>query len=104
MNNLDRLPPQSVESEQAFLAAIIMGGPRSKKILVQARGQGMEADDFYHRPHGRIWAAMVELHEVEGEQDADNAAGCTVQLLTSNSSTRLATTPPNTKSSSASQT
>lgn len=56
--NLDRLPPQAVDVEKAVLGAMLIDG--------RAVGRAVELlseDAFYHRPHGRIYTAMISLYE-----------------------------------------
>lgn len=57
-SNLDRMPPQALEVEKAVLGAMLIDG--------RAVGRAIELLDeeaFYHRAHGRIYAAMISLYE-----------------------------------------
>jgi len=53
---LDRIPPQSLEAEQAVLGAILLDG--NALVTVMER---LTSDDFYRTAHQHIYAAMVEL-------------------------------------------
>ncbi|MCY3739269.1 MAG: replicative DNA helicase [Gemmatimonadaceae bacterium] len=55
---LDRMPPQAVEVEQAVLGAMLIE-PRAVGRAIEL----LEEEVFYHGPHARIFAAMVELWE-----------------------------------------
>jgi len=56
---MDRLPPQALEVEKAVLGACLLdkrGVSRAGEVI---RGP----DDFYHRAHGRIWMALVDMFD-----------------------------------------
>ncbi|HEY9682659.1 MAG TPA: replicative DNA helicase [Oculatellaceae cyanobacterium] len=56
--NIERLPPQSLDAEQAVLGALLVspdGLPRIVDIL--------EADNFYRKAHQVIYAAMLDLFD-----------------------------------------
>jgi replicative DNA helicase len=54
--SIDRLPPQSLEAEQAVLGAIILEGEAITKAI-----EILCSDDFYRDAHRKIYNAMVEL-------------------------------------------
>jgi replicative DNA helicase len=54
----DRLPPQSLDAEQAVLGSILID--RDAIIEVSAF---LSPDDFYRQAHGRIYAAMLDLSQ-----------------------------------------
>ena len=58
VNNLERMPPQAVEVEQAVMGAMF--------IDQQAIGRAIEMLDetyFYHAPHSKIYLAMRSLYD-----------------------------------------
>lgn len=55
---VDRLPPQSLEAEQAVLGAIILEGESIIKAI-----EILSADDFYREAHRKIYVAMLELFD-----------------------------------------
>jgi replicative DNA helicase len=55
---LDRMPPQAVEVEQAVLGAMLIDGRAVGRAV-----ELLEEEAFYHRPHGRIYTAMISLYE-----------------------------------------
>lgn len=56
--DVGRLPPQSIEAEQAVLGAILLD-PRELDRAVEIVG----ADDFYRDAHRKIFRAMLALHQ-----------------------------------------
>ena len=56
--NLERMPPQAVEVEQAVLGAMLID-PRAIGRAIEVLG----ADCFYHLPHGVIFRAILALYE-----------------------------------------
>ncbi len=54
--SVDRLPPQSLEAEQAVLGAIILEGESITKAI-----ELLSAEDFYRESHRKIYNAMLEL-------------------------------------------
>uniref|UniRef100_A0A7C4AJB4 Replicative DNA helicase n=1 Tax=Thermodesulfovibrio aggregans TaxID=86166 RepID=A0A7C4AJB4_9BACT len=54
--SVDRLPPQSLEAEQAVLGAIIIEGESITKAI-----DILTPQDFYREPHRKIYTAMLEL-------------------------------------------
>jgi|DewCreStandDraft_1066081.scaffolds.fasta_scaffold00864_6 replicative DNA helicase len=56
--DVGRLPPQSIEAEQAVLGAILLD-PRALDRAVEIVG----ADDFYRDAHRKIFRAMLALHQ-----------------------------------------
>ena len=57
-NVFDRLPPQSLEAEQAVLGAILLESEVLFVVLEQ-----VQIEDFYDRSHQIIFSAMIHLHE-----------------------------------------
>ena len=55
---VDRLPPQSLEAEQAVLGAIILEGESITKAI-----EILSSDDFYREAHRKIYLAMLELFD-----------------------------------------
>ncbi|MDA0338064.1 MAG: hypothetical protein O2782_23080, partial [bacterium] len=55
---LDRMPPQAVEVERAVLGAMLIDGRAVGRAV-----ELLEEEAFYHRPHGRIFTAMISLYE-----------------------------------------
>ncbi|MDI6714719.1 MAG: replicative DNA helicase [Thermodesulfovibrio sp.] len=55
---VDRLPPQSLEAEQAVLGAIILEGESITKAI-----EILSPDDFYREAHRKIYLAMLELFD-----------------------------------------
>lgn len=53
---VDRLPPQSIEAEQAVLGAIILEGESITKAI-----EILSPEDFYRESHRKIYNAMLEL-------------------------------------------
>lgn len=54
----DKLPPQSLEAEQAVLGAILIENNAILKCI-----ETLVADDFYRDAHKRIYKAMIELFD-----------------------------------------
>jgi len=57
-STVDRLPPQSIEAEQAVLGAIILEGESITKAI-----DILSPEDFYKEPHRKIYTAMLELFD-----------------------------------------
>lgn len=55
-SSVDRLPPQSLEAEQAVLGAIILEGESITKAI-----EILSSEDFYREAHRKIYTAMLEL-------------------------------------------
>ncbi len=55
---IDRLPPQSLDSEQAVLGSILI----DRDAIIEV-AEFLHPEDFYRQAHGRIFAAMLELFE-----------------------------------------
>ncbi|MCS7203090.1 MAG: replicative DNA helicase [Thermodesulfovibrio sp.] len=55
---VDRLPPQSIEAEQAVLGAILLEGEAITKAI-----EVVSPEDFYRESHRKIYTAMLELFE-----------------------------------------
>ncbi|MCX7988472.1 MAG: replicative DNA helicase [Thermodesulfovibrio sp.] len=56
--SIDRLPPQSIEAEQAVLGAIILEGDSITKAI-----EILSPDDFYREAHRKIYNSMLELFD-----------------------------------------
>ena len=56
--DLGRMPPQAVEVEQAVLGAMML----EQRAIVRAV-EILDESCFYHAPHSRIFAAMIDLFE-----------------------------------------
>lgn len=56
MHNLDRVPPQDIEAEQAILGAVILEGEALEIVR-----EILLAEDFYRDSNRKIFAAMLEL-------------------------------------------
>ena len=56
--DLGRMPPQAVEVEQAVLGAMML----EQRAIVRAV-EILDESCFYHGPHSRIFAAMIDLFE-----------------------------------------
>lgn len=56
--SIDRLPPQSLEAEQAVLGAIILEGESIIKAI-----EIISPEDFYSERHRKIYQAMLELFD-----------------------------------------
>ena len=57
-STLDRLPPQSLEAEQAVLGALLVSGDGVSRIV-----DLLMPDYFYRKAHQMIYAAMLDLYE-----------------------------------------
>lgn len=55
---IERLPPQSIESEQAVLGSLLVSGDGISRVVDQ-----LEPDYFYRKAHQVIYAAMLDLYE-----------------------------------------
>jgi replicative DNA helicase len=55
---IDRLPPQSLDSEQAVLGSILI----DRDAIIEV-ADFLTAEAFYRQSHGRIYAAMLGLYE-----------------------------------------
>lgn len=55
---LDRMPPQSLEAEQAVLGAVLRDNDRLAQVSEVVTHEGM----FYRQPHRLIWRSMRELY------------------------------------------
>lgn len=55
---VDRLPPQSIEAEQAVLGAILLESEAITKAI-----EIVSPEDFYRESHRKIYNAMLELFE-----------------------------------------
>ena len=61
---MERIPPQSVATEQAVLSAMLM----DMRAIDSAR-ELLKAEDFYHGPHRMIFAAILRL--ADDHEDID---------------------------------
>jgi replicative DNA helicase len=57
-SSLERLPPQSLEAEQAVLGALLCSGDGVSRVV-----DLMEPEYFYRKAHTVIYAAMLDLYE-----------------------------------------
>ncbi|HEX7495469.1 MAG TPA: DnaB-like helicase N-terminal domain-containing protein, partial [Candidatus Limnocylindrales bacterium] len=55
---IDRLPPQSLDSEQAVLGSILI----DRDAIVEI-ADFLHPEDFYRQAHGRVYTAMLDLFE-----------------------------------------
>ena len=55
---LERLPPQSLEAEQAVLGALLVSGDGISRVV-----DLLEPEFFYRKAHQVIYAAMLDLYE-----------------------------------------
>ena len=56
--NLDRLPPQNLEAEQAVLGAVLLENEAIAAVI-----ESLTPNDFYKEAHKKIFVAMLELYE-----------------------------------------
>lgn len=56
-NEIEKIPPQSLEAEMSLLGSILLDKEALLKIADNTR-----ADDFYKNSHGRIYETMLELY------------------------------------------
>ena len=56
--NIERLPPQSIESEQAVLGSLLVSGDGIIRVL-----DIVEPEYFYRKAHQEIYAAMISLFD-----------------------------------------
>lgn len=61
---LERLPPHSLEAEQAVLGSLLLNPLLCDEIATELR-----ADDFYSRPHQILYSAILGLHDSGGGVD-----------------------------------
>jgi replicative DNA helicase len=57
-SNIERLPPQSIEAEQAILGSILVNPDTISKIC-----DVLQPDQFYRKAHQVIYAAILDLFE-----------------------------------------
>lgn len=57
-SSVDRLPPQSLEAEQAVLGALVLEGESITKII-----EILSPEDFYREAHRKIYQSMLELFD-----------------------------------------
>ncbi len=55
---LERLPPQSLEAEQAVLGALLVSGDGVSRVV-----DSLEPEFFYRKAHQVIYAAMLDLYD-----------------------------------------
>lgn len=55
---LERLPPQSLEAEQAVLGALLVSGDGISRVV-----DVLDSEYFYRKAHQVIYAAMLDLYE-----------------------------------------
>lgn len=63
---IDRLPPQSIESEMAVLGACLISSDAVARVMEQA-----EPESFYLEAHRKIYAAIRSLRLLDNPQPAD---------------------------------
>jgi replicative DNA helicase len=56
--NLDRLPPQNLEAEQAVLGAVLLENEAIAAVI-----ESLTPNDFYKEAHKKIFIAMLDLYE-----------------------------------------
>lgn len=61
---LERLPPQSLEAEQAVLGALLVSGDGVSRIV-----DVLDPEYFYRKAHQVIYAAMLDLYEANEPLD-----------------------------------
>jgi replicative DNA helicase len=57
-SNLDRLPPQSLDSEQAVIGGLLVSGEAITRVI-----DLLEPEHFYRKAHAVIYAAMLDLFD-----------------------------------------
>lgn len=57
-SNLERLPPQSLDGEQAVLGALLVSGDGVSRVV-----DVLEPEYFYRKAHQVIYAAVLDLYE-----------------------------------------
>lgn len=57
-SRIDRLPPQSIEAEEAVLGSLLIDADAIIRIATILR-----SEDFYREKHGWIYEAILDLHE-----------------------------------------
>src|SRR3954469_24680980 len=60
-------PPQNLEAEQSVLGAVLLSDTALPALIIDER---LHPDDFYREAHGRVFAAMLELHSAGEPVDA----------------------------------
>jgi replicative DNA helicase len=60
-------PPQNLEAEQSVLGAVLLSDTALPALIIDER---LQPHDFYREGHGRIFAAMLELHGAGEPVDA----------------------------------
>ena len=58
MKSEDRIPPHSMDAEQAVLGSMLI-----ERAAIERAVEVLNADDFYRAAHRTIWDAIVALHE-----------------------------------------
>lgn len=58
LTNLDRLPPQNIEAEQAVLGAVLLDNQVLATVI-----EHIGPNDFYKEAHKKIFVAMLDLYE-----------------------------------------
>lgn len=57
-SRIDRLPPQSIEAEEAVLGSLLIDADAIIRVATVLR-----SEDFYREKHGWIYQAILDLHE-----------------------------------------
>src|SRR5918911_135962 len=60
-------PPQNLEAEQSVLGAVLLSDTALPALIIDER---LRPEDFYREAHGRIYAAMLDLHTLGEPVDA----------------------------------
>jgi hypothetical protein len=75
----DRLPPHDVDLEQALLAAVVLHsdwvGPDGVSLVDAVVATGLQPEHLYVPGHGRVWAAILELHAQGAAVDVHTVSG-----------------------------
>ncbi|MFM8410892.1 MAG: replicative DNA helicase, partial [Alphaproteobacteria bacterium] len=66
-----RVPPQSIEAEEAVLGGILLDNQ-----ALERAGEILDEEDFYRESHRRIWRALVELDQRREPADVITVTEC----------------------------
>lgn len=66
-----RVPPQSIEAEEAVLGGILLDNQ-----ALERAGEILDEEDFYRESHRRIWRALVELDQKREPADVITVTEC----------------------------
>src|SRR6516225_3196863 len=56
--SIDRMPPQSLDSEQAVIGGLLVSGDAITRVI-----DILEPDHFYRKAHQIVYAAMLDLFD-----------------------------------------